>query len=96
MAIGLDNGNVNIWRIDSKVPCIGSNDFNKILSRQKEAEKDSPPEEYVKLNDLAPYRILKIGQSMRITHVRLVCNSSFLLFFLEEDLLINWFIFITC
>lgn len=72
LAVGLDNGVVNIWHVDLQTVCIGSNEFNEILIRQKKAEKGTPLEKYFRLNELTPFKVLKIIGGIRITQIRFI------------------------
>jgi hypothetical protein len=67
LAVGLDSGSVNIWRIDDSIPCVGSaNDENDGDESEEGKEKPEKP----RLFDLNPYKALKIGGSEKVTHVR--------------------------
>lgn len=73
LAVGLDNGTVNIWHIDPEVPCIGSAKFNEIAQRPKEKNNGrdvTPPSDEKRLADLRPIKTLSIGARTRVTHIR--------------------------
>lgn len=74
LAIGLENGLVNIWRIPYDVKCIGHKEGStildaKILDSTKEANISTDK----KLAELEPFKVLKVGgMGAKVTQVRLV------------------------
>lgn len=74
LAVGLENGLVNIWHIPDDVKCIGNKEGTPIPELQSKVS-DSKKETVVltekKLADLEPFKVLKVGEvGVKVTQVR--------------------------
>lgn len=74
LAVGLENGLVNIWRIPDNVKCIGHKEESPIFDAKKlNSTKEAIISTDKKLAELEPFKVLKVdGMGVKVTQVRLV------------------------
>jgi WD40 repeat protein len=82
LAVGLENGNVNIWDIKADIPCIGSKSSEEFEKEGSESIEDVP-----KLADLSPVKQLNVGNGKKVTQIRYNPTASgFVVFILDMNL----------
>lgn len=74
LAVGLENGYVNIWRIPENINCIGHSEEPPVLEKTSKTLTKIEDEISVdkKLADLQPFKILKVGVGAKVTQVRYI------------------------